>query len=102
MKTAGDCSPADAIEVSDGSGMGFSESNIGASKLRLLVGGGILVNDVLLGRAVDHSLGDLNGRSFLFDSFGFHEFSDRSLDFRSICPVSPVAFDRLPHRFLCV
>lgn len=102
MRTAGDYSPADAIEVSDGSGMGLSESIVGAGKLRLLVGGGILVNDVLLGRAVDHSLGDLDGCRFLFDSVGFHEFSDRSLHFRSICPVSPVAFDRLPHRFLCV
>lgn len=102
MKTAGDFSPADAIEVSDGSGMGLSESVVISSKLRLLVGGGILVNNVLLGRAVNHSLGDLNSRRFLLDGVGFHEFSDRSLDFRSICPVSPVSLDRLPHRFLCV
>ena len=78
------------------------ERIVGASKLRFPVSGGILMNHVFLGRAIDHSLRLFHRGRFVFGGVGDHKLLYRRLHLRFGRPVSSIALGCLPHRFLCV
>lgn len=78
------------------------ERIVRASKLRFLVSSGIIMNDIFLGRAIDHSLRLFHCRRFVFGSVGGHKLLYRRLHLRFGRPISSIALDCLPHCFLCV
>ncbi len=78
------------------------ERIVSASKLRFPVSSGIIMNHILLGRAIDHSLRLFHCRRFAFSGVGGHKLLYRRLHLRFGRPVSSIALDCLPHSFLCV
>lgn len=75
---------------------------ISASKLRFPASSSILMNDVLLGSAVDCRLRPLESGQLHIGSLGCKKLLDRGFHLRLRGLVTPSAPVRLPDSFLCV